>query len=61
MIRRCDEIKKVVVGSDIEDCANCGYRLDSGDEVHWWESKELFFCSRRCALREQLREIEKEK
>ena len=55
------KIKKVIAGSDINDCDNCGYPLDSGDEVYWSESREFFFCSRSCALREQAREIEKER
>ena len=55
------KIKKVIAGKDIEDCDNCGYPLDSGDEVYWSESREFFFCSRSCALREEQREIKNEK
>ena len=55
------KIKKVIAGSDIEDCDYCGYPFDSGDEVHWWESKELFFCSRRCGSQSEQKEIEAER
>ena len=55
------QIKKIIAGSDIQDCSSCGYRLDSGDEVYWSEAEEFFFCSRHCALREEQREIEKER
>ena len=54
-------IKKIIAGRDIEDCDYCGYPIDSGDEVYLWESRDFFFCSRSCALREQAREIEKER
>ena len=55
------KIKKIIAGSDIEDCDYCGYPLDSGDEVYWWESRELFFCSRHCASQSEQKEIEKER